>query len=62
MKSNKKKNEKANTSNLARAGLEGFQMHGGTKQEFWTKLEAQLYSIIPKTKRQCRFKVKLNDY
>jgi hypothetical protein len=29
--------------------------------EFWTKLGAQLYFIVSKIERQCRFKVKLND-
>lgn len=56
------KNEKKNIGILARAGWEGFQIHGETKLEFQTKMKAQLYPGIPKTERQYRFKVKLNDY
>jgi hypothetical protein len=37
-------------------------MHEETKMGFWIELEAHLYLIMPKIERQCRFKVKLNDY
>jgi len=47
---------------LARTGWEGFYTHGETKLEFWTKLEAQLYSKGSKIERQYIFKVTLNNY
>jgi hypothetical protein len=39
----KTKQIKKNTDNLARVNYERFQINGGTKLEFWTKLGAQLY-------------------
>jgi len=41
MKSNKK--WKKNIGKLERADWGGFQMYGGTKLEFWTRLGTQLY-------------------
>jgi len=34
---------------MEKLNQEGFQMYGRTTLEFLTKLEAQLYLIIPKT-------------
>ena len=47
---------------MAKINQEGFQMYGETTLEFFTKLKAQLYPIIPKIENQYRLKVELNDY
>jgi hypothetical protein len=41
--------KKKKIGNLKKTGRKRFQMH--EELEFWTKLEAQLYPIIPKIKK-----------
>jgi hypothetical protein len=45
----KKIKKKKKIGNLKKTGRKRFQMH--EELEFWTKLEAQLYPIIPKIKK-----------